>query len=335
MAAPEVRYSLQRIRSARQDGALLGRALAIYEANTPRLEATASNEMLWWVDRYNREYSDELFIFALMINGEVVGFSECLHFYEEEFVILDYMTIAESKKSVASFFQFFELIKTYFDTIELRYRFIVAELVREHDGALTASSEFWKAMMALERFRLADADFVQLQLGRTRFETKLPARLLFSSDADITSLTRQTYLMVVRTVIMRHYTRWYRPFFSDAEADSYALAAGAAVDSIERALGTRQRIELSGEAQFVLPAGTVPVTTEEGRLTAYAWGGGTMLGAALVTDWLVSGMNLVRLSIVALGGLLVHALCLPIVLPKARQLLRRIIGGLSRLLHQK
>jgi hypothetical protein len=101
----ELHYVLRRIRSAQQDPELLARALVVYHTNTPQLEATATNEILYWADHYNEKHADELFLFSLEINNTVIGYAQCVSFVDQSFVIIDYMTVENgTRPSESSFF---------------------------------------------------------------------------------------------------------------------------------------------------------------------------------------------------------------------------------------
>jgi hypothetical protein len=328
----EFHYSLQRIRSAQQDPELLAKALIVYHANTPQLEATSTNEILYWADHYD-ECDDELFIFALAINDVVIGYAQCVSFTEQSFVIIDYMTVDERHKTVGIFLLFFEQIKEFFLSIGLRYDFIVAEILQEADGAYTQSSDFWRTIMALERFRVVDAQYHQLQLGRTKFDTQVPARLMIGAGTDITTLRTETYLMIVETMLLRHYLRWYRPFHRDDEASAYEAKAHAIFEAIRASLSSKERVQLSPIPGIILPKGSFngAYRSQKG-LILFESLSYLLLLALLVGSTMVFRLNATEVLLLAVGALLVRMALLSIFVPEASTSLKASLAAFQALL---
>jgi len=334
-AGAELNYFLRRLESSQQEGDVLARALAIYHADTPHLEATATNDFLYWIDRYNDKFDDKLFVFALQVNGNVVGFAECVHFTDQNFIVIDYMTVDDRHKTVAVFLQFYELIREYFRQKAIFYDLVVAEILLDNEHKYTESSDFWRAVMAFERFRVVEADFFQPQLGRTKYETALPARLLVSLN-DASSFDRQTYMMIVETLLLRHYVRWYEPFFSDAEFRAYQEKAAASVATIRASLGERARLELSEMSPVVLPSGSVQARyRSSAKFIAYETISYVILLGMLVTLRVGFSVGAVEIMILAAGALFLRMALLSLFVPEAREVVATSLRALSLLLGKK
>lgn len=334
-ASAELTYCLKRLESSQQDGGQLARALSIYHADTPPLEATATNDFLYWIDRYNKTFDDELFIFSLQVNSSTVGFAEIVHFRDKNFVIVDYMTVDDRHKTVAVFLQFYELILEYLRNEGIFFDLIVAEILLDNERRYTDSSEFWRAVMAFERFRLVEADFFQPQLGRTKFETALPARLLVS-PSEATGFDRQTYMMVVETIVLRHYVRWYEPFFSEAELKSYRAQAELIVQNIRASLGERPRLKVLDMSPVVLPSGSVQARyRSSARFIVYETASYAVLLAALAVLRVGFNIGVTEILILAVGALFVRMALLSVFVPEAREAVASSLSALTVLLGKK
>lgn len=336
MTTVEVHYVLRRLRSTRQDPEPLANALVVYHTSTPRLEATATNEIQYWADHYNEKYDDELFLFSLEANGSVIGYAQCVSFTAQSFVIVDYMTVDEKHKTVGIFLIFYEQIIDYFLAIKLHYDFIVAEILQESDGSYTDSSEFWRTIMALERFRVIDAEYHQLQLGRTKYDTQMPARLMIGAGGYITSLRRETYLMIVETLLFQHYLRWYEPFQTLEEVAEYRAKAQAIFDSIRSTVGVRDRLQLSPIPGLVLPRGSLNGTYKTNKgLILFESISYLVLLAVLIASTMAFRLNATEVLFLAIGALLVRMALLSVFVPEARTPLHASLSALQTLMGKK
>ncbi len=334
MTSVDLHCILRRIQSAREDPELLAKALAVYRANTPQLEATSSNEIAYWSD--HSPDGDELFLFALEINGAIIGYAQFVAFKEKNFVIIDYMTVEEKHKTVGIFLLFFEQIRDYFDRVNLRYDFIVAEILQESDGIYTQSSEFWRAVMAFERFRVVDAPYHQLQLGRTKYDTDVPARLLVAAGTDMSSLRRETYLMIVETILFEHYLGWYRPFKTDEEAVAYEAKARAVFQSIKSNVGERDRVSLSPIPGVALPNGSLNGTYRSSKnFILFESLSYLVLLVVLVGSTMAFKLNATEVLFLAIGALLVRMAFLSVFMPEARSSLDASLVAFLGLLGKK
>jgi hypothetical protein len=332
----EAQYVLRRIRPGRRDASLLAKALTIYHSNTPHLEATATNEIQYWSERYNSEFTDQLYLFVLETDGQVIGFAECVHFTAKQFVILDYMSIDETKKSVGVFFIFYELIREFFVQNSIHYDFLVAELLKTNDTEFTESSELWKALMALEQFRLLDAEYAQLQLGQTKYDTQTPARLMIGVESGVESLRRETYLMLVQTIVTDHYVRWYAPFQNEEEKREYQAEADRQLGVIKTALATKDRVQLSALPAVVLPTGSIRSTyASNSKFIAIETVSYVVLLAALISSKYFLNTSVMDLLLLAVGALFVRMAILAVFVPEANNPLRMSIEALGTLLGKK
>lgn len=332
----EAQYALRRICPGRRDVSLLAKALTIYHSNTPHLEATATNEIQYWSERYNSEFTDQLYLFALEADDLIIGFAECVHFTNKRFIILDYMSIDETRKSVGVFLIFYELIREFFVKNSIHYEFLVAELLLTHDAKFTESSELWKALMALECFRLIDADYAQLQLGQTKYDTQTSARLMIGVESGVGSLRRETYLMLVETILMDHYVRWYAPFQSEEEKQEYQAEAVRHLGAINTALETKNRVQLSVLPALVLPNGSIQSTySSNSKFIFIETVSYVVLLAALISSKYFLNTSVIDLLLLAVGSLFVRMAILAVFVPEANNPLRLSLDALSALLAKK
>ena len=331
----ESRYVLRRIRSSTRQAADLAKGLIIYHSYTPRLEATNTNEIQYWCDKYTEQLEDEFYLFVLDLNGEIVGFAQAVLFVAEQFVALDYMTLRDQNRSAATFLTFYELIRSYCEAEGAQFNYFIAELLQETEGVFTVSSEFWRSIMALERFRVIDAPFRQLQLGRTKFETNVPSRIIIDVGSDVRTLPRDSYVMIIRALVLRHYLRWYVPFLGAEEYASYETAANELLKRIcnEVRAGDLPLSTINGTMVPVAPMlGSYKSNT---RLIAYESMSYIVLLAVLVTARVALSLGATEILLLAVGALLVRLALLSVFVPEASASLHASLSALSLLLGKK
>lgn len=334
--ALETHYLLRRIRPERRDAAYLVKALAIYHANTPHLELTSTNEIQYWAEKYNTSFDDQLFLFSFECNEDIIGFAQCVYFSSAEIVVLDYMSMEESYKTVGSFFIFYEQIKSFLTQEGIQYNYMVSELLKDSEENFTESSDVWRTMMALENFRVIDAPYEQLQLGKNKFDTQLPGRLMIAVESGTESIRRETYLMIVNTLFFDHFVRWYEPFLTEEENIGYRTSATKKFNIIRSAINSQERISLSAIAPMSLPTGSIKTNKAPTvRFIAVESISYVILLVVLLAAQYFLKTSAVELIILAIGALIVRMTILSIFVPEAKSALGSSILVLGALLGKK
>jgi hypothetical protein len=202
-------YELERIRDP---GPALTDALSLYSRHVSSAIRTATNDIVFWASEYNRRFGDELFLFALRLNGQIVGFAEMVFFSEQQLLVIDYMVIKEGHRHHSAFFQFADHIRDYLDTHGVRFNAAVTEIGNFSEGD-QPSDESRKLIRLLKLlgFGVLKARYYQPPLGLSNPESLMRSTLMILRDDSRDAIKRETFLRIVRTIYYSHYLRWYEP----------------------------------------------------------------------------------------------------------------------------
>lgn len=243
----EYRLTLLNGRRVKED--YLARALTVYNNNTPHNEKQSSNTFGYWAERYNDSFRDRLFMFSLHRNGKIIGFAELVVFVDKAFAILDYLTIEKDEHRANTFYEFFDLIRTFISDSGAVVDQILAELLISQNGMPSHSSIVWESLLRLQGFRKAHAPYYQPQMGLSK-ETESDGFLMVFSEDGLNSLRTETYLDFVHTLYYDHYLRWFLPELADGGME-YGKKLDVVFKKIKMAIGTSS-IKVNGAAPAIV-----------------------------------------------------------------------------------
>lgn len=198
------------------------KALAIYSKFTPSNIKTDTNDISYWIDKYNKEFEDEFFVFGLYSDEKVVGYIQLVYFKKESFITIDYITIDESYRKLHMFSTFIHLINSYFEQHNYNINFIVAEI--EYDEKIKQPLENGKNLIRLLKqhgFGVVKAKYFQPQLGIYNIDSRTSAILMYHSQDEKRYISKEKYLMILKKLYYNHYCRWYKSLLADKEYKEY------------------------------------------------------------------------------------------------------------------
>lgn len=247
-------YRLALLEPGKKDLGELKKALAVYVKYTASPEKTATNEIEDWFDLYNREFDDILMLFAFYRNDELIGYAELVFFMDDKFVFLDYMTLHEKYEKNNVFYEFFEQIQAYLDSLEREYTYIVTEITYDaHHSTPNKENRLWISLLKMQGFHEIHAKYFHPRLGEKNFESELPGELMLYSRDEIKSLRPTTYVALAESVYKKHYLRWYRPYLKDKGA-AYEKVLNGYLKEIRRSLQGSDSIKINGYSEILKAA---------------------------------------------------------------------------------
>ncbi len=183
------------------------KALNIYSDEIPNNVRTDTNEIVYWFDRYNKMYEDQLMIFALVYDNQVVGFTQAVYFKTVGFATIDYVAIKkEFREHFASFFNL--LIESILMNAQ-GINFLVTEIDGEN-----------KPLERLAKIKGFESlgDYIQPPVSGME-DTEIMAKLLLKRIGSNESYIEPN--IVVKTLYFDHYLRWYKPLLTQKEYCAY------------------------------------------------------------------------------------------------------------------
>jgi hypothetical protein len=223
----------------------LASALNIYSHLTPIHDRTDTNEIIYWSERYNKSFDDELVQFIIYADQEIIGFSQCVHFKSRNIVVIDYVTIDEKGHDIGLYVLALQIIIRHF-LASANVDFFVTELTKPLEQEKLSADEFhWQETLKLTGFKTAQAPYRQPKLGLENYESNRPGYLVILPTDDADTILKETFISIVRLIYFDHYFRWYEPFLKGSKA-TYTELLQKNISEIEEQLEGRPLIRLNG-----------------------------------------------------------------------------------------
>ena len=220
-------------------------ALSIYSRLTPLHDRTEINEIIYWGERYNTTFTDELAHFLIYVGQELVGFAQCVHFKKRNVVVIDYITIEDKRHDIGLYVLSLEMITRHF-TSKANIDFFVTELTKPLGQEKLSADEFhWQETLKLTGFKTAQAPYQQPKLGLENYESDRPGYLIILPTNPADAISKDTYISIVRLIYFDHYFRWYEPFLDQAKS-TYSDALQKTLLAIEQKIRDRETVKLNG-----------------------------------------------------------------------------------------
>lgn len=193
-------------------------ALGIYVTNITPDSRTNSNEITYWLDRYKKEYRDELCVCGFYLENKIIGFTEFVFFKEDRLIVFDYLVLHKSYRTHGEYYQFTKMIQNWVDEQGFEFDFAVAEVSYESSNAVPSE----RSVLLVELFKqmgfsVAACCHYQAPLGLDNPQSDMRAHLLITTRERINSVKRETLLSIVNTIYFKHNERWYQPLLDNPE----------------------------------------------------------------------------------------------------------------------
>lgn len=238
-----ISYNLHKFSNSNDSDFIQG--LNIYSRNIESSIRTSTNEIIYWVDQYNKTFNDSFFTFGLYQNNTLIGFTQVAHFKSELILAIDYMVIDELYRGNNTFYVFVNLIREYF--IDFEINFVIAEIVYNNIGLEPSEkARYLIRLLKMAHFKVIKAPYFQPMLGTSNIESEMKAVLMLYSSGEFDQIKKETYELIVNTIYYKHYLRWYDEFLSDKNKADYINGLNKLYELIFLEIKDKKYIELNG-----------------------------------------------------------------------------------------
>lgn len=217
----ENRYAIRRILKSSDDGYM--EALKIYNESTPVDIKTNSNEITYWIDSYTPSIAFEPFIFVLYLDSKLIGLAMLGYLTNRRIFVYDYIALKDSHRFNTAYFAYINLINNYINMNGYKVDYFTVEISNKNAGKdIDKESRVFLKLLCLEGFCAVNTLYCTLPLGVDNFESCFEASLYIKKSGDIiSSVTRETFLNIVKGIYYDYYETWYSKFLSSGEMDSF------------------------------------------------------------------------------------------------------------------
>lgn len=268
-------YSLRQFTSSSDKD--FAEALSLYMRYTPPAVRTSTNEIAYWVDNAGEYQKNKFLVLGFYCGKNIIGFSEMAYLWDSKVLVIDYLAIEPSFRKNNVFFEFIEHARSFIADLRLDVLYIVTEIGKFSETVPPDSSRALVRLLKFAGFKVAKTLYYQPQLGEKNADSEMEAILMvyFYGDPDGTnnqsSLTKATFLQIVRGIYFEHYLRWYEPHVD--HAGRYKSDLERLLKKIDSSI-KKPRVELNGH-HYLLETGsaeTAPPQKDATRIAALTTG---------------------------------------------------------------
>jgi ribosomal protein S18 acetylase RimI-like enzyme len=170
-----------------------------------------SNELIYWIDNYNKKYEDNLFCCPIKSDNVIIGYLEFVHFMGK-FIHVDYLVIEKTFRTKEIMSEIYKQIDTMF--IKTGCNSIILESgneINQHDALIRLYNKF-----GFKKFEInyREPKFNCDLINKEQNWTAVPSTLMgINVNLSVSE--------VLNTLFFDHYRRWYLIY--DSQLVKYSL----------------------------------------------------------------------------------------------------------------
>lgn len=238
-------YEIKRFKTSQDK--YLTKALDIYHKNIEPVLRTNTNEILYWLDNYNNQYTDRFYLLGFFLNDELIGFTQIAYFVDEKLVFVDYIVIDKLYRRNNTFYELVESIRTFTTEQNLEFNYIVGEVgyLNENKEPSETTRNLIR-LLKMSGFGVVKTPYYQPMLGKNNFESELQSVLMIYTSSEVKKIKKETFLFIIETIYYKHYKRWFDKFFTEKEQSSYNERLTKLLLKIELDIKKKDFVEING-----------------------------------------------------------------------------------------
>jgi len=241
----QTRYDLKRYRTSKSPDLI--KALKLYSENIEPSYRTDANEILFWIDNFEKRFGDLFIVCGLYLNDALIGYGQLAYFKEEKFVEVDYLVIDKNYRKNNAFYEFVDKIGDLLSEENIIFDYIICEVGCYFENREpTEASKTLIRLLKMSHFGVIKCSYYVPRLGKSNHESEMRAILMIYSNDDIKQIKKETYLMVINTLFYKYYQRWYADFFTEAERTEYKIDLDGLSEAIQKELSNKKVIDING-----------------------------------------------------------------------------------------
>ena len=246
-------------------------ALRIYNETIPFEIRTETNEINFWLSKNKENNYFEIYMFVLYLDGKLIGLSMTTYLKKTKIVVDEYLAVLDQYRINTIFLVYLSLIQSYYKENNIDYSYYVTEISNKDSGeSINWESQISLKVLCAEEFGKINAPYYTLPLGLDNYESNFEAILYIKTNDTIKSISKETYLQIVRSIYYDYFLIWYEKFMTTEELiqykqeiqRNYELIQNEVLDYSEGVSITNSTcIALNAKNNFKRTAGTIPVTS--------------------------------------------------------------------------
>lgn len=207
----EHRFAVKRIIKASSEDYIS--ALRIYNETTPPDIKTNTNELTYWLEQSRVDFPFDVMLFSLYLNNMVIGLAMLTYIKKQKTIIFEYLALQPPFRLNAVFFTYLSLLQNYINECNIDVFYYITEISNRNQGeSIDKESKLFKRLFCLENYGKVNALYYSLPLGLYNYESYFEAFLYIKTNDNISQISKETYIDLVRSIYFDYYLIWYHPF---------------------------------------------------------------------------------------------------------------------------
>jgi hypothetical protein len=238
-------YEIKRYRTANSPD--FAKALKLYSDNIEPEYRTDTNEIIYWVDKFEKRFGDSFYVLGLYLNGALIGYTQMAYFKEEKFVEMDYLVIEKTHRKNNAFSEFVNQIADFLSEENIVFDYIICEVGCYFENREpTEDSKTLIRLLKMSHFGVIKCAYYIPRLGKKNYESQMRAILMIYASGELKQIKKETYLMIIKALLYNYYQRWYYDFFNTSEKKEYQTVLDNVFEKIKKDIENRKTIEING-----------------------------------------------------------------------------------------
>jgi hypothetical protein len=238
-------YELKRFKSSNARD--LSKALKIYSENIEPAYRTDTNEILYWIDNFNKNSDDSFYVFGFYLDDILIGFAELAYFKTEKLIVVDYLVIDIPFRGMNTFYELIHRLKVFLLEEGLAVDYVIGEVGCFFENeAPPESSQNLIRLLKMVKFGVVKTKHYVPRLGLKNFESEMMAILMIYTPDGIKKIKKETYFAIIKTLYHKYYRKWYEPFLKENEMTEYNSILNRLFTEITDFASGKQIIEING-----------------------------------------------------------------------------------------
>lgn len=263
----EHRFAIKRITKPSNEDYIS--ALKIYNETTPPDIKTNTNEITYWFEQNRNELPFEIMLFSLYLNNMVVGLAMLTYLKKQKTIIFEYLALQPSFRLNAVFFTYISLLQNYINDSNTDVAYYIIEINNRNKGEnIDKESRLFKRLFCLENYGKINALYYSLPLGLYNHESYFESLLYIKTNDNISQISKETYIDLVKAIYFDYYLFWYQPFMSNNEYIEYKKKVERVYQLVIQDVMNEMFCDISyvdcplfHESGYIQPNTTLPVIT--------------------------------------------------------------------------
>ncbi|QHI37178.1 hypothetical protein IMCC3317_25560 [Kordia antarctica] len=243
-------YQLKRIKKSSDDSII--ESLIIYSDNIEPQLRTDSNQILYWLDNYSKNFDDSFYVLNFYLNNKIIGYSQLTHFVDEKIIFVDYIVLDPLYRRNNTFYEFLEQIRYFLSRYVITYDYIFAEVGSFfNETQLSNKSRNIVRLLKLSGFKVIKAKYYHPSLASKISNQSFKSVLMVHTGSSMKSISKEAYLKIIEVIYFKHYLRWYSRFLIDKDLSDYTLGINDIFEKTKLDLKSKKQVDINGYSEVL------------------------------------------------------------------------------------